>query len=158
MGQLIQVASIATRVWSQYQQGKDIEQQTKDEQAILEYNASIKDKEAELELQRSRGEAERFRKEGEAFKGEQAVAYAKGGVLIKGTPGIVKRSTADELNADRMSILAEGFLRRSTRQQEAEGLRYAGRATRARGYNIRKRHTYRAYGSILTGIGTLAAG
>ena len=145
------------QAYGQYQAGKAAEAQGKAEQAIAEHNARLKEREAAAELERSRAAAERFEREGEALIGEQVVALAKGGVLTTvGTPALLLEETEQELEADRMQILKEGFLARSFRESEAEGLRFGGRAALARGRNIKTASRYRAAGSILTTIGTAA--
>ena len=132
------IAGTALSAFGQYQQGVAMQQQAEAQQDILNYNAEIKDREADAALERSRAEALRFQREGEQLQGAQKVALAKGGVLTSGgTPALLMETTADALDQDRMSILREGFLAQSTKQQEAEGLRFQGRAAASRGKNFR---------------------
>ncbi len=145
------------QAYGAYQAGKAAEAQGKAEQAIAEHNARLKEREAAAELERSRAAAERFEREGEALQGTQQVQLAKGGVLTTvGTPALLLEETAQELEADRMQILKEGFLAQSFRESEAEGLRFGGRAALARGRNIKTASRYQAAGSILTTVGTAA--
>jgi len=145
------------QAYGQYQQGKAAEAQGKAEQQIAEYNAKLKEKQAAAELERARAQATQFEKEGEALKGEQIVSFAKGGVLTTtGTPALLLEETAAELEADRMAILREGFLGRSFREGEAEGLRFEGRAAKARGKNIKTASMYQAGGTLLTTVGSAA--
>lgn len=142
------------QAYGQIQEGKAAAAQAKSEQEILNYNAEIKEREATLEVERAQAEARRFKKEGEVLQGEQRVRLAKGGVLVTtGTPALLLEETARELEADRMSILKEGFLAESFALSEAEGLRFQGRAARARGINIRTASRYKAAGTILSGFG-----
>ena len=147
-------AGAGVAAYGQYQQGQAAEAQGKAEQQIAEYNAKLKEREAKAEEERARADADRFRKEGEALLGEQQVGLAKGGVLsTTGTPALLLEQTAMELEADRMAILKEGYLASSFRESEAEGLRYEGRAAKARGKNLKTGYTYAAAGSILSGFG-----
>ena len=151
------VASAGLTAYGQYQQGKAAEAQGKAEQEILNYNAKLKEREATAERERAYAEAQRFKKEGKALLGEQQVTLAKGSVLTTvGTPALLLEQTAQELEADRMSILREGFLAESFRETEAEGLRYEGRAAKARGKNIKKGANLQAGGTLLTTAGTAA--
>ncbi len=148
-------AGAGVQAYGQYQQGKAAEAQGKAEQQILEHNAKLKQREADAERQRARVAAEQFELEGEALLGTQRVGFAKGGVLTtEGTPALVLEETAQALNIDRMRILEEGLLAGSFRESEAEGLRFQGRAAKARGKNIKRGQTLAAGGTILTGIGT----
>ncbi len=143
-------AGIATTALGTIQAGRAAQAQGELEQEILNQNAKLKEREGEAELRRSRAEAERFRKEGEALQGTQQVGLAKGGVLTsEGTPALLLETTAQELEADRMLILKEGFLAQSFRESEAENLRFQGRAAKATGKN-------RARGTILSSIGQTA--
>ena len=128
--------------------------QAEAEQDILDYNASIKDREAKAAAERGRAEALKFQREGEQLQGAQQVAIAKGGVLSStGSPALLMETTADTLEQDRQSILREGFLAQSTLEQEGEGLRFQGRAAKARGQNARTA-SYIKTGSSLLSSGT----
>ena len=147
-------AGAGISAYGQYQQGQTAEAQGKAEQQIAEYNAKLKERQGKAEEERARADALRFEKEGEALLGTQQVGIAKGGVLSSvGTPALLLEETAKELEADRMAILKEGFLAGSFRESEAEGLRYEGRAAKARGKNLKTGYTYAAGGSILSGFG-----
>ncbi len=148
-------AGAGVQAYGQYQQGKAAEAQGKAEQEILNYNAKLKEREAAAELDRARAEAIRFEKEGEALQGTQQVQLAKGGVLTEvGTPALLLEKTAQELEADRRQILREGFLAQSFRESEAEGLRFEGRAAKARGKNLATASKFQAAGTLLTGFGS----
>lgn len=157
----IAIASVASSIGGgvmayqgQQQQAQAAEDQAKDEQAILNYNASLKEKEAKAQEDRARAEARRFEREGDALIGQQKGMLAKGGVLLStGTPALLLEETAEELAADKRQILKDGYLRGSRSRSEAIGLRYQGSAARARGSNIAKGHRTASYGSLLTGIG-----
>ena len=147
---------VALDTLGQYNQGRALKQQAEAEKDILDFNAQIKDREAKAALDRARAEAAVFQREGEELQGRQQVALAKGGVLTStGTPMFVMEDTARELEADRMSILREGFLAQSTKEQEAEGLRFEGRAARARGRNLKLGSDLRTATTGLSGARSL---
>lgn len=149
------VAGAGLQAAGMVQQGIAAKEQAETEQEIMDYNASLKEREAQAELARSREEARQFEEAGKGLLAEQRVGFAKGGVLTTtGTPAIVFEDTLAELEADRMRILEEGFLAESFRKSEAEGLRYQGRAAISRGRNLRTASFIGAGGSILTGLGT----
>ena len=151
---VIAIAGAGVSAYGQYQQGKAAEAQGKQEQMLLEHNAKIKEREAAAELQRSRAEALRFEKEGEALQGTAKVNANKGAVLSQqGSIALSLEQTALELDADRRSILEEGFLNQSFRQSEAAGLRFEGASARAKGKNLKTASKFQAAGTILSGIG-----
>ncbi len=147
-------AGAGIQAFGAIQEGKAAEAQGRAEQDILEQNAALKRREAAAELERARAEARRFGKEGEVLQAKQRVGFAKGGVLATtDTPALVLEETAQELEADRMSILREGFLSESFRLSEAANLQFQGRAAKARGENIKRASRFKAAGSILSGVG-----
>ena len=150
----IMLIGVGLQAAGQIQAGQAAKAQGEAEQEILNQNAKLKEREAAAELARSREEARQFGKEGEALLGKQQVTLAKGGVLTaQGTPALLLEETAKELEADRMSILREGFLNESFRLSEAENLRYQGRAAKAKGENLAKGSILSAGGTLLTGYG-----
>jgi len=151
------IAGTAMQAYGQYQAGEAAEAEARNQQAILEYNAKIEERRAEAERKRAEEEARQFEREGKALLGEQQVGLAKGGVLTSiGTPALLLEETAQELEADRNMILQEGLRAESLRLSEAEGLRFKGRAARARGANLKTGYRYQAAGTLLTGLGTAA--
>jgi hypothetical protein len=133
------------------QQGRAAAAQGQAEQDILNFNAAQKIKEAEEIRAAASEEAAKFARKAKAFKGAQRVAIARGGVLATGTPALLLEETAQELEADRLAILEQGFLRGEFAESQAFGQRFAGTAARARGRNIRR-------GSLLTAGGIAASG
>ena len=145
------------QAYGQLQQGRAAEAQGKDEQAILNFNADQKMREAE-EIRTAAGkQAAIFAKKGQRLKGRQRVAIARGGVLVEGTPALLLEETAQELEADRLSILEQGFLRGEFAESEAFGQRFAGASAKAGGKNIKSASRYQAAGTLLTGGGQVAA-
>ena len=156
---LMFIAGTAMQVVGQFQQGQALKDQAETEQDILNYNASIKDREAKAAEERGRAEALKFQREGQELQGRQNVALAKGGVLTSsGSPALLMEDTANNLEIDRQSILREAFLNRSTLEQQAEGLRYEGRAARARGRNLKTASDIKTATTLLGGFKGFAAG
>jgi hypothetical protein len=156
MAPLAIAAAAGIQAFGQIQEGRAAEAEAKAQQDILEFNAKLKEREAKAAIDRARVEAGIFEREGEALQARQQVSFAKGGVLGTGTPALVLEETAQELEADRLQILREGFLAESFAKTEATGLRFQGRAARARGTNIKRASRFKAAGSILSGIGKAA--
>ena len=148
------VAGTTVTTVGMIQQGRAAEAQAQAEQDILNYNAQQKIKEAEEIRKAAQEEAIKFRKEGRRLKGAQKVAIARAGVLSTiGTPALLLEETAQELEADRLAILEQGFLRGEFAESEAFGLRFQGVSARARGKAIRRGSQLAAAGTLLTGVG-----
>ena len=135
------------------QQGRAAEAQGRAEQEILDFNAAQKMKEAEERRKAASEEARRFAEEGRRLKGKQRVAIARAGVLTEGTPALLLEETAQELEADRLAILEQGFLEGEYAESQAYAQRFAGASARARGKNIKRGSYLAASGTLLTGIG-----
>ena len=137
-----------------HEAGQQAKRDAKAQQELANRNALLKERQAKAERERAQEEARQFEKEGEALQGTQQVTLAKGGVLTEiGTPALVLEETAQELEADRLKILKEGFLAESFRKSEAENLRFQGRIAKAKGSAAARGATYKAAGSLLTGFG-----
>ncbi len=142
----------------QLEAGKAAEEQGKAEQEMMNYNAKLKEREAQAEIDRARAEAIRFDEEGDALMGTQKAKLAIGGVLAsEGTPAMLLEQTKIELEADRRTILQEGFTAGSFREAEAAGLRFQGRSAATRGKNMKTASMYQAGGSLLSGLGAAGA-
>jgi hypothetical protein len=148
-------AGTATATIGAIQQGKAAEAQSKSEQDILNFNAAQKVKEAEEHRTAAQEQAAKFAKQGRRLRGTQRVAIARGGVLAVGTPALLLEETAQELEADRLAILEQGFLRGEFAESEAFGARFAGVSARARGRNIKRGSRLAAGGTLLTGLGSV---
>ena len=147
------IAGTATAVVGQIQQGKAAAAQGKTEQEILNFNAAQKIKEAEEIRAAAQEEAIKFAREGRRLKGAQRVAIARGGVLAVGTPALLLEETAQELEADRLAILEQGFLRGEFAESEAFALSFAGVSAKARGKAAKRGAQLAAAGTLLTGLG-----
>ena len=141
----------------QIQAGAAADVASKNEQDLLNYNASLKDREAEQERARGVAEAKKFEKQAKRLRGSQNVQLARGGVLAtEGTPSLLLEETALELEADRKTILEEGFLRGSFAQSQGIIQRQQGKSARARGSAAKKGSILAAGGTLLTGAGSVA--
>ncbi len=147
------IAGASVGAYGAIQAGKAAEAQSKSEQDILNFNAQQKIKEAQEQREAAAAQAKKFKRRGEALKGEQRVAISRGGVLVEGTPALLLEETAQELEADRLSILEQGFLRGEFAESEAFGLRFQGTSARARGKNLKRGSRLTAAGTLLTGVG-----
>ena len=149
------IAGTAATTYSIVQQGRAAEAQGETEQDILNYNAAQKIKEAEEQRITASEEAAKFAKDAKRFKGTQRVAIARAGVLAsEGTPALLLEETAQELEADRLSILKQGFLKSEFAESEAFGMKFQGKSAAARGANIKRGSYLSAGGTLLTGLGT----
>jgi len=150
------IGGITVSAYGIIQQGRAADVQAQAEQDILNFNAAQKVKEAEEIRAAAQEEARKFAKEGRRFRGKQKVAVAWAGVLTtEGTPALLLEETAQELEADRLAILKQGFLRGEFVESEAFGMRFQGVAARARGKAARRGSQLAAAGTLLTGMGTV---
>ena len=147
------IAGTAVQVAGQIQQGRAAAAQGKTEQEIFNFNAAQKIKEAEEIRAAAQDEAIKFAREGRRLKGAQRVAIARGGVLAVGTPALLLEETAQELEADRLAILEQGFLRGEFAESEAFALSFAGVSAKARGKAAKRGAQLAAAGTLLTGLG-----
>lgn len=128
--------------------------------AIAERNALLAERQAEAEQQAAVEAARQQEREGEALKGRQRALFAKAGVLARGTPLSVIVETAENLEADRLTILREGFISAAQARGRADisrlqaGVSVArGVAAKARGRAAGRAATLAAGGTILTTVG-----
>ena len=135
------------------QQGHAAEAQGRAEQEILDFNAAQKMKEAEERRKAASEESRKFAEEGKRRRGTLRVGVPRAGVLTEGTPALLLEETAQELEADRLAILEQGFLEGEYAESQAYAQRFAGASARARGKNIKRGSYLAASGTLLTGIG-----
>jgi hypothetical protein len=139
----------------QIEQGRAARQAGKDQQAIAERNALLAERQAEAERQAAAAQAVQQQKEGRALKGRQKAAFAKSGVdITRGTPLSVLVETAENLEADRLTILREGAISASQRKGQADVLRAQGASAAARGKAASRASKLAAAGTLLTTAGT----
>ncbi len=141
---------------SQIQQGRAARAQGRTQNEIAQRNALLAERQAEAEQQAAVAAARKQEREGKAFKGRQRAAIAKSGVLARGTPLSVIVETAENLEADRLTILREGAISASQRRGQADVLRFQGAAAKERGKAAGRAANLAAAGTILTTIGSVA--
>ncbi len=141
------IAGGTVTVVSQIQQGRAAAAQGAAAQAIAQRNALLAERQAEEERVAAAAEALRQEREGKALKGRQRALFAKSGVELRGSPLSVIVETAENLEADRLTILREGAIRAGTAQAQAGIFRAGGVAAKARGKAAKR-------ASILTAVGT----
>jgi hypothetical protein len=145
---LIVAGSIATV--STVQQGQQAKAQGKFQEKIAQRNAQLAERQAEEQRTAAAAEAIRLERQGKALKSRQRTAIAKSGVALRGSPLSVIVDTAQNLEADRLTLLREGVIRAGTSKAQAGIFRAEGSAAKSRG-----RAASRA--SILQSVG-IAAG
>jgi len=146
---LIATATIGTV--SAVQQGRAAKAQGRFQSKIAARNAEQALKEAEGKRQAAAEAAIQRERKGRALKGKQVGLFAKAGVELRGSPLSVLVETAQDIEADRLTILREGALAASTDEFRAGIFRAEGSAAKAKG-----RAAQRA--SVLSGIGTATSG
>ena len=140
---------------SQVQQGRAARQTGRTQEAIAQRNALLAERQAEAEQQAAVEAAKQQEREGKALKGRQRAAIAKAGVLSRGTPLSVLVETAENLEADRLTILREGAISAAQRRGQAGIFRAQGAAAKARGKAAGRAANLAAAGTILTTAGTV---
>ncbi len=156
--ELITIALIvggALTAKSQIEQGRAARAQGRTQEAIAQRNALLAERQAEAEQQAAIAAARKQEREGEVLKGRQRAAFAKAGVLARGTPLAVLVETAETLEADRLTILREGAISAAQRRGQAGVLRAQGAAAKARGKAAGRAANLAAAGTILTTVGTV---
>ncbi len=140
---------------SQIDRGRAERQAGRTQEAIAQRNALLAERQAEAEQQAAIAEARKQEREGEVLKGRQRAAFAKSGVLARGTPLAVLVETAETLEADRLTILREGAISAAQRRGQAGVLRAQGAAAKAKGKAAGRAANLAAAGTILTTVGTV---
>lgn len=141
------IAAGAVTAVSQIRQGRAAEAQGKAQAAIAARNAQLAERQAEQERVAAAAEALRLEREGKRLTGRQRALFAKSGVALRGSPLSVIVETAQDLEADRLTILREGAVRAGTREAQAGIFRAQGASAKARGRAAKR-------ASILTAVGT----
>ena len=151
------VVAGSVQAYSSVQEGRAARQAGKDQQAIAERNALLSERQAEAEQQAAAYAALQQEREGKALKGKQRAAYAKAGVLSRGTPLSVLVETAENLEANRLNILREGAISAAQAKGQAGVYRAQGSAAKARGKAAGRAANLSAFGTILSTVGTVGA-
>ena len=139
---------------SAIQQGRAAEAQGRTQEKIAQRNADIALKQAEEEKQAAAAQAIAQERRGRALIGEQRAKFAKSGVELRGSPLSVLVETAEELEADRLSILRTGSIAAGRNIARAGIFRAQGSAAKARGTAAKRASVLSAVG---TGLSTAAS-
>ncbi len=149
---LIAAGTVATV--SAIQQGRAAEAQGRTQEKIAQRNADIALKQAEEEKQAAAAQAIAQERRGRALIGEQRAKFAKSGVELRGSPLSVLVETAEELEADRLSILRTGSIAAGRNIAQAGIFRAQGSAAKASGTATKRASVLSAVG---TGLSTAAS-
>jgi hypothetical protein len=147
----IAVAGTTTAVVAQQQQGKEAKRQADFQSKIAARNAEQAIKDAEGKRESAAEAAIQKEREGRRLKARQVAGFAKSGVELRGSPLSVLVETAQDVEADRLTILREGAIAGATDEFRAGILRAQGSAAKARGSAAKR-------ASVLSSIGTAATG
>ena len=120
---------------------------------IAQRNAQLAERQAEEEQTAAAAEALRIERQGKALKSKQRTLFAKAGVEARGTPLSVIVETAQNIEADRLTILREGQIRRGTSIAQAGIFRAQGKSAKARGKATQRASVLSAVGTSLSTVG-----
>ncbi len=145
------IAGTAATVVSTIQQGKAAEAQGKFQQEIAARNAEEVRRQAEGQRQAAAEAAIESERQGKRLKSRQRASFAKSGVELRGSPLSVLVETAQDIEADRLTILREGAIRASSLEGQADIITAQGRAASLRGTAAKR-------ASVLSAVGQGASG
>jgi len=114
-------------------QGRAAEEQGDFQAKIAARNADQAIKEAEGKRQAASEAAIQIERQGRILKGRQTAGFAKSGVELRGSPLSVLIETAQDTEADRLTVLREGAIAGASDEFRAGILTAQGRAAKARG-------------------------
>jgi hypothetical protein len=147
------IAAGVVETVSVVQQGRAAREQGAAQAAIAERNAQLAERQAEAERQAATEAAKAHAEEGEELLARQRALFAKGGVMMRGTPLSVVVDTAEKIEQERLTILREGRISAAQARGQADIERLRGKAAKARGRAAGRAATLQAGGTILTTIG-----
>jgi hypothetical protein len=153
----VAIAGIAVTAYGQIEAGKAAEQQGKFQQDIANRNAEQAQREAEGKRQAAAEAAVQKERQGRALIGKQRAQFAKSGVELRGSPLSVLVETAQDAEADRLTILREGAIAGATDEFRAGILRAEGSSAAARGSAAKSAAITSAIGSSLTSTASASA-
>lgn len=130
------IASAAMGAYSQYEQGKSAERQSKAEAAWHQYNAKVAEREEAAELKASVFEAKQQKRRGKMLLARQRALTGASGVQMVGSPLLVAVDTARQLAIESANIRMTGIRRAGAfRSQSILDISQASAArVRAKGY------------------------
>lgn len=144
------IAGGTVQAVSTVQAGREARKQGEQKRAIENRNAQLAEKQAEEQRVASAAEALKFERQGKALQSRQRALFAKSGVELRGSPLSVVVDTAQNLEADRLSILREGAIRAGTTKQRADIFRLEGSAASSRGKAAARSSILSAGGTLLS--------
>ncbi len=149
------IAAGTIQVVSTIQQGRAAKAQGRAQAEIAARNALLAERQAEEQRVAAVAAALKQEREGKALKGRQRALFAKSGVELRGTPLSVIVETAQNLEADRLTILREGAIRAGTSQAQADIFRAQGVSAKARGRAKKRASILSAVGTGLSTVGSV---
>lgn len=155
---LLLPAGIGMMAVGQIQAGRMAAAQAEGQQAMMDYNAALQEREAERLRELSIFEQTRQAKRGERIKSTMLARMGKAGVVSTvGTPLLVQAEQAAELELENLMIGYEGQVGVSRAKSAAAGYRMQGEAYGAQAKSARAAGYLGAGTTLLTGFSTMGA-
>ncbi len=148
------IAGGVTTTVSAIESGRAARAQGKAAEKIALRNAQLAERQAAEEQVAAAAEALRIERQGVALKKKQRTLFAKSGVELRGTPLSVIVETAQNIEADRLTVLREGAIRAGTSKAQADIFRAQGKSAKARGKATQRASVLSAVGTSLSTIGS----
>jgi hypothetical protein len=148
------IAGTTVATVSAVQQGRAAKKQAEFQEDIAQRNAELAERQAEGQRQAAAEAAIEQERKGKALKARQRALFAKSGVELRGSPLSVLVETAQDIEADRLTILREGAIRGSTLESQASNILAQGRAAGARGRAAQRASVLSAVSTATTGLAT----
>tara|TARA_R100000664_G_C2757720_1_gene146106 strand:- start:1152 stop:1619 length:468 start_codon:yes stop_codon:yes gene_type:complete len=121
-------------------------QQGKAAKRAADYNAAIQRNQAIAAKQKAEFDADRQRQVAAAQRAQARAGFAKGGVVMEGTPLLVLESSAEQAELDAQAILYGGDVQATGYEAQANLSEMEGRSAKKAGY-------IGAGTTLLTGVG-----
>ena len=155
---LLYTAIAGVAIYSTIQQGKAAEAQGDFQNKIAARNAEQAQREAEGKRQAAAEAAIQKERQGRALRGSQRAKFAKSGVELRGSPLSVLVETAQDIEADRLTILREGAIAGATDEFRAGIIRAEGSAAKQRGKSAKRASVLSAVGQGFSAAGSFGGG
>lgn len=111
----------------QYQQGRQEEQNLKNQARLANRNALAAEQQARVARQQAGREEETLRKQARRQIGQQSAAIAQSGIGFGGTAGLLQEDSALQAELDALNIRYGGELEASSLLDQAKMSRYEGK-------------------------------
>lgn len=153
MGMALGLAAIGTMAVGGVMQAQAQMQQAKDQEAMMKYNARVKEMEAKQALAKATFDSQRQAEAAERVKSTlRANLGASGAVPTEGTPLLVQAKQASELELDNLMIGYNGIVDAQSLRQGASADRAQGKMYAKAGRNSAMATYMNTGGSILGGL------